>query len=66
MNAETVEMNELLQLAVDEGAADLHLHVGAPPILRLHGRLRPLDAPPLTGEDTERLMKSITSPPHQQ
>jgi twitching motility protein PilT len=61
-----VEMNELLQLCVDEGASDLHLAVGDPPMLRIHGGLSPIDAPPLTGEDTERLMKSITSPDHQQ
>ena len=63
---EQVEMNDLLQLTVDEGASDLHLAVGLPPMLRLSGTLEPLDAPELTPEDTERLMKSITSPDHQQ
>jgi len=62
----TVEMNDLLQLTVDEGASDLHIAVGLPPMLRLSGTLEPLDADPLTAEDTERLMKSITSPDHQQ
>jgi len=61
-----VEMNDLLQLTVDEGASDLHVTVGLPPMLRLHGGLEPLDVEPLTPEDTERLMKSITSPDHQQ
>ena len=61
-----VEMSELLQLVVDEGASDLHLAVGAPPILRINGGLLRLDLPSLTPEDTERLMKSITSDDHQQ
>lgn len=61
-----VEMNDLLQLAVDENASDLHLTVAAPPMLRLHGGLQPLDCPPLTPEDTDRLMRSITSPENQQ
>ncbi len=61
-----VEMSDLLQLTVEEGASDLHLRVNAPPILRIHGALNPLDLPPLTADDTERLMKSITSPEHQQ
>jgi twitching motility protein PilT len=61
-----VEMNELLELAVEEGASDLHISVGIPPVLRIHGALHPLDAAPLRPEDTERLMKSITSPDHQQ
>ena len=65
-NANHVEMSELLQLTVDEGASDLHIRVGLPPVLRIHGALSPLDLPPLTPEDTERLMKSITSPEHQQ
>lgn len=61
-----IEMNELLQLAVDEGASDLHLNVGSPPMLRLHGGMQPLETAPLVPEDTERLMKSITSPDLQQ
>ena len=65
-SANTVEMSELLQLTVDEGSSDLHIRVGLPPVLRIHGSLSPLDIPPLTPEDTERLMKSITSAEHQQ
>ena len=66
MDAGHIEMNDLLQLTVDEGASDLHLTVGAPPMLRIHGGLQPLDCPTLSPDDTERLMKSITSPDHQQ
>lgn len=61
-----IEMNDLLQLTIDEGASDLHITVGLPPMLRISGNLQPLDAPELTGEDTERLMKAITSTDHQQ
>ena len=61
MSSEHVEMDDLLQLAVDEGASDLHLTVGLPPMMRLHGHLEGLDSTPLTPADTERLMKSITS-----
>jgi twitching motility protein PilT len=64
--ANDVEMNDLLQIAVDEGASDLHISVASPPVFRIHGSLQPLDTPALTKEDTERLMKSITSPEHQQ
>jgi twitching motility protein PilT len=66
MESAHIEMNDLLQLAVDEGASDLHISVGLPPVLRIHGNLHPLDSTPLNGDDTERLMKSITSPDHQQ
>jgi len=66
LESHEIEMNDLLQLTVDEGASDLHLSVNSPPVLRIHGRLQQLDAPSLTPDDTERLMKSITSPDHQQ
>jgi twitching motility protein PilT len=59
-------MSDLLELAVTEGASDLHLTVGVPPVLRIHGHMQPLDCTPLMPEDTERLMKSITSEDHQQ
>ena len=65
-NSGNLEMDELLQLTIDEGASDLHLTVGSAPLLRIDGGLHPLDSPPLTPDDTERLMKSITSPDHQQ
>ncbi len=61
-----IGMNELLQAVVDEGASDLHINVGIPPVLRVHGSLQPLDTPPLEPEDTEKLMKAITSEALQQ
>ena len=59
-----VEMNELLQLVVDEGASDLHIEVGAAPVVRLHGAMTQLELPPLEPEDTERLIRSIASERH--
>jgi len=61
-----IEMANLLQVVLDEGASDLHISVGSPPILRIHGGLIRLDTDPLTPEDTESLMKSITSEANQQ
>ena len=57
-------MSDLLQLVVSEGAADLHLRVATPPVLRIHGILNRIDGPPLAPEDTEELMRSITSEDH--
>lgn len=57
-------MSDLLQLVVSEGAADLHLRVGTPPVIRLHGVLHRVEGPPLRAEDTEELMRSITSEDH--
>ena len=60
----TVAMDDLLQIMVDEAGSDLHLRVGVPPVIRLHGRLVQLDMPSLTPDDTESLMKAITSESH--
>ncbi len=56
-----VPMEDLLRLVVDEGASDLHLSVGAPPALRINGRLVKLQLPLLTPEDTEILARAVTS-----
>ena len=66
ISSSDLEMKDLLQLTIEEGASDLHLAVGAPPVLRVNGTMEHLDSPPLTPEDTERMMKSITSPDQQQ
>lgn len=58
------QMSDLLQLVVSENAADLHIRVGIPPVIRLHGILHRVDGPLLRPEDTEELMRSITSEDH--
>ena len=57
-------MSDLLQLTVSEGASDLHLRVGIPPVIRVHGRLHRVEGPALKPEDTEELSRSITSDGH--
>jgi len=57
-------MSDLLQLTVSEGASDLHLRVGIPPVIRVHGRLHRVEGSPLAPEDTEELSRSITSEDH--
>ena len=57
-------MSDLLQLVVSENASDLHLRVHTPPVIRVHGVLRRVEGPPLKPEDTEELMRSITSEDH--
>jgi twitching motility protein PilT len=59
--AMSYSMSDLLQLMVQEGASDLHLRVGVPPVIRLHGILHRVEGPPLRPEDTEELMRTITS-----
>lgn len=60
-----VDISELLQMCVKHNASDLHLTVGKPPTLRVDGSLMTLNFNPLVHEDTESLVKSITSAENQ-
>src|SRR3984885_7846149 len=57
-------MSDLLQLTVAEGASDLHIRVNTPPVIRVHGILHRVEGPALKPEDSEELMRSITSEEH--
>ena len=65
IHASDVNMNDLMEVAAEQDASDIHISVGLPPVLRLHGRLQPLDVEPLNPDDTRRLMMSITTEDHQ-
>jgi len=56
----TIQIDRLLETTIRRGASDLHLAVGKPPVLRLHGHMRELQTKVLDAEDTAALMKSIT------
>ncbi len=54
-----VTLRELLELMVKRKASDLHLTVGAPPILRVDGKLTKTDFEMLTPDLTKKLAYSI-------
>ncbi len=57
-----MHVNDLLKIAVDRGASDLHLKVGAYPMLRLHGTLVPAtEDKRLTHEDTVAMAQAVMS-----
>ncbi|MCA9174748.1 MAG: type IV pilus twitching motility protein PilT [Planctomycetales bacterium] len=56
----TVLIDKLLEACVKQGASDIHITVGQPPVFRLHGRMRKLETNVLGPDDTVALMKSIT------
>jgi twitching motility protein PilT len=53
---------DVLQQLVQRNASDLHLKVGRPPTLRLHGELVPLDQPALKPEDLKGLAEQLMTP----
>jgi len=52
-------LNELLKTMVDDGASDLHITTNSPPQIRIDGKLKPLNHPPMTPSETKQLAYSI-------
>lgn len=57
--AQGLDLKSALQRMVREGASDLHLKVGRPPTLRLHGDLVPLEMPPMRPEELRALAEHL-------
>lgn len=57
-----ISLQEILRVAYEAGASDLHLTVGIPPTMRLNGRLVKLDYPVLKPEDTLELCLDVLNP----
>jgi pilus retraction protein PilT len=58
-DTDTLDMIDLLSLAVQQRASDLLLSVGKPPTVRINGTWCPVDLPPLNDSDARRLILSI-------
>src|SRR3972149_5979799 len=54
-----MDTDTLLTEAVVRQASALHMTVGIPPMLRVWGKLEPMDYPPLTAEETFQLAYSM-------
>lgn len=57
-----LDLKVALQRMVREGASDLHLKVGRPPTLRVHGDLVPLDMPAMRPEELRALAEHLLPP----
>lgn len=57
-----LDIHELLRLAVQRQASDLHLKVGAPPVLRIEHELVSLqDRPPMNKADLDTIFAAVTT-----
>jgi twitching motility protein PilT len=62
-----MHVNDLLKIAVENGASDLHLKVGSFPMMRVHGMLMPAwEERRLTHDDTVAMSASVMSPAQRQ
>jgi twitching motility protein PilT len=55
------KLRRALERMVQQHASDLHLKVGRPPVLRVHGELRETDLPSLRAEDLKRCAEQLLS-----
>ncbi|HJV79732.1 MULTISPECIES: type IV pilus twitching motility protein PilT [Oxalobacteraceae] len=54
-----MDISELLAFAVKNGASDLHLSAGLPPMIRVHGDVRRINLPPLEHRDVHGMIYDI-------
>ncbi len=54
-----ITLSELLKKMIEMSGSDLHLSTNSAPRVRVHGKLKPLDMPPLTAADTKALAYSV-------
>ncbi|HYG61932.1 MAG TPA: PilT/PilU family type 4a pilus ATPase [Thermoanaerobaculia bacterium] len=57
-----MDLDRLLKFMTDKGASDLHLKPTRPPLLRVTGRLLPIETEPLTPEDLSHMLLKILTP----
>lgn len=58
-----MHIDDLLRVATEKGASDLHLSAPDPPVLRIDGELGPIDnLPDLDPLDVDRVLYDVTSP----
>jgi twitching motility protein PilT len=59
-NPQQISLSELLHKLSELGGSDLHVTTGTPPLVRVHGQIRPLDGyHPLTSSETKQLAYSV-------
>lgn len=54
-----MDITQLLQFACQHDASDLHISAGEPPLVRVHGDVKKIKAPPLTAEQTHAMVYDI-------
>jgi twitching motility protein PilT len=58
-DAAKMDIKKLLSFSVKQGASDLHITAGMPPLIRVDGDMRRIDLPPLTHTDAQGLIHEI-------
>ncbi len=57
-----MNIKSLLEHMIEQGASDLHIKPGIPPVIRVHGRLQRTPFPPPTPREMEEVARRILTP----
>jgi twitching motility protein PilT len=57
-----IDVKTILAEVIDNGASDLHINVGMPPVLRRNTELIELEFPPISNEDVKEMVLSMVGP----
>lgn len=57
-----MDFSALLKFAVDNNASDIHLQVGAVPVVRVAGQIRSLDLPVLENDEARQIITKLLPP----
>src|ERR1043166_5528809 len=55
-------VDQFLNIVVREGASDLHIGVGQPPKIRVHGDIVPIRTEPISHEEATRMLSEACGP----
>lgn len=61
-----MDIKQLLQFSVQQGASDLHISSGIPPMIRIHGDMKRIEMPALSSEEAKKIIYAIMSEQQQQ
>ena len=65
MAGHVLDIDQLLTIMTKQGASDLHLKPGRPPLLRINGKLLPLKTDPLSIDDMQRVVERVVQKENQ-
>src|SRR3989338_6290259 len=54
-----MDISEILTFTKEQGASDLHISSGEPPIIRIHGDVRKIDMPLLSKEQVHTMLYDV-------
>jgi twitching motility protein PilT len=57
-----IDIKKILAIAIQNGASDVHINVGIPPIMRINTELLMMDLPPITDKDAKEIVLDMIGP----